>query len=650
MPYTLKALEFLALGVFLLNIAKVGSSKEIVEYEEYAMPNSSPRKILYCPVVECKYMAIHKLKCCLCNGLPDWEYHNRSIGELDVILDTKNSSRGEVINKGPAENLYKLQFNNHLLTAFPDKICNFKTLVIMELQNNLISEIGNVFCLDILDTLILSGNQIREVRANSFKHNQNLRILDLSNNMLVTMDPGVLPPLALSTLILHHNYFKSYDITNLGFMSRPFCMIDISYNRLFEDTITNKLNLTLRNIKKGGQGFVDFQHNQLRIVPNFVEKISMKHLWEASRLWDYAIDVRNNPILCDCKLVPIMEMVRPLLKLTSVFEEFLDIPCFEPPNLRDRTIYNITLTGDWKEMNCPLMPRDDCPDSCKCYYKLSGKRVNFLRAEKRVTVNCTDSELHELPQKVPNGSEYHLFLSRNLISEISPRSYLKLTKILNLSQNKLVEIKYSAAKLMENISKIILTKNSEIIKFPENLKLLNPCRFKFPPVHLVCTCDNIWVKDWLEKSQSHLGKSKCNIDRFYCKTKSEVILLKDFDVDSLLCNKYSDKTEEIERVVLKCQNYIVVLSDEYFGEGTIWTSFEWKSIWKRFLATPTVNLIIMNFDLLERGELPNRPMKALLNLGFAVEFHNQDGDIHEKINQKLDKATIRERSGVQIRN
>ncbi|KAK3097225.1 hypothetical protein FSP39_007706 [Pinctada imbricata] len=639
------------------------------------MPNSSPPKVLYCPEETCYYKAIHKQKCCHCEGFTDWEYHNRSLGELSIKLNPKNYSFGEVINRGPDENLYKLRFNGRLLTFVPEKICDFRELVIVELRNNLIRDIGNISCFNTLDTLVLSGNYIREIKAHTFKYNRNLRILDLSYNMLATMSSDFLPPMALSFLILHHNYFRSYDVSNLGIMmNRPFCLIDISYNILTEETITNKQNLTFEETGPAGQGSINFQHNWISTFPGFVlEVFSFKKCQEASRLWDYKVDLRNNPIQCDCKLVPIMEMVQPLLSFADhIFHVYLNISCFYPPYLKGISIYSIIKTGNWEHMTCPLTLKDDCPRGCECKFKLSVNRVNFLSAEKIVFVNCTAAGLYKLPHKIPKGDKYYLFLSKNTISDISPRYYFRFTKILNLSENRLYKIDSTSVELMLKIEKIILTNNMGLVKIPENVKLLNPCRVKFPNVHFVCTCKNIWIKDWLMKSHSsNTGKKACNIDNFFCKTKTKVIRLVEFNADRLFCDREYDiyardvlitsitlilssivalwtlsyfrfeivillrkryftctyrsmsrrrheydvfisfdeqrvdirkwvmkelipmlqkedysfyvptislpigeiRTEEIERVVLKCQNYIVVLSDEYFGEGTIWNFF-----------------------------------------------------------------------------
>ncbi|KAK3096785.1 hypothetical protein FSP39_003258 [Pinctada imbricata] len=504
--------------------------------------------------------------------------------------------------------------------------------------------------------------------------------------MLATMSPSILPPLALSSLFLQHNHIRSYDVSNLGIMmSRPFCRIDISYNKLNEKAITNEQNLTFGNIEPGGQGSVNFQHNSLKTFPEFIEKMELKNLSEVRRLWDYHMDIRNNPIRCDCILVPIMEMIRPLLNVVQAFKVFLDIPCFNPTQLRGRSIYNITKTGDWENMTCPLYVINDCPRGCKCFYKLSGKRVNFLREEKTVFVNCTGSGLNELPHVLPKGDEYSIDFSGNNISVVRPRNYLGFTVMLNLSQNRLHKIDSRCVKLMRKTSKIILTKNIGLVKIPRSLKHLNSCRIEFPEVYLVCTCDNIWIKDWLVKNHINSDKTVCNIDKFFCRTSTGIIPLIRFTAETLTCTRnnlyarsllitsvtsivvligtvwllsyfryeimillrkerlklkqtpsyheydifisfdegredirkwviktfipllqslgYSFyvpmislpfgeiRTEETERVVQKCRSFLVVLSDDYLGKETIWTSFEFKLIWKLFYAKPTLNML-----------------------------------------------------------
>ncbi|KAK3099005.1 hypothetical protein FSP39_025193 [Pinctada imbricata] len=104
------------------------------------------------------------------------------------------------------------------------------------------------------------------------------------------------------------------------------------------------------------------------------------------------------------------------------------------------------------------------------------------------------------------------------------------------------------------------------------------------------------------------------------------------------------RSEETERIIRKCHTFLVILSDGYFEDGSIWTSFEWKAVWKRFYSTQNLDIVLVNFDLLDKADISDRPTKALLNLGYAIEFHNQSGDIHDKIKRRIRRSDFKETS------
>ena len=156
---------------------------------------------------------------------------------------------------------------NCLIQSFPENICQYSGLTILDLSYNQIRQLNNsnFKCLKNLSTLRLNNNLISSINSDSFsnltnlnylylennkltdipnflfyKHLVNLRTIDLSSNLLTTMElwPTYLP--SIITINLKYNMIQNFTNKFSWFLAasmdlpafNPFTVIDLEYNNI----------------------------------------------------------------------------------------------------------------------------------------------------------------------------------------------------------------------------------------------------------------------------------------------------------------------------------------------------------------------------------------------------------------------------------
>ena len=99
------------------------------------------------------------INCCVCYAEPKWN----DVGNLKIEM-TKNDTCSALF-RNPL-NLYTYYYANYRhgdLTEIPCNTCNFTNIITIDFSFNRISNIDDVTCLLILDTLILKSNAVPEM-------------------------------------------------------------------------------------------------------------------------------------------------------------------------------------------------------------------------------------------------------------------------------------------------------------------------------------------------------------------------------------------------------------------------------------------------------------------------------------------------------
>ncbi|CAG2213349.1 unnamed protein product [Mytilus edulis] len=150
--------------------------------------------------------------------------------------------------------------------------------------------------------------------------------------------------------------------------------------------------------------------------------------------------------------------------------------------------------------------KNKCPPRCYCFQQPSKKRV---------VVNCYFSHRSKLPIQVPDFDNLDINLSRNKIKTVEYLIYLRRTKSIDLSYNRIVEIDPLIFEI-KTLTIINLYQN-RIKVLDKSVRQKSPCNVAFGEIKIVCTCEMLWIKIWLERGNSQ----SCNKNHVTCEIKSK---------------------------------------------------------------------------------------------------------------------------------
>lgn len=174
-----------------------------------------------------------------------------TLNQLTIICEN-NSQNGITLANAtqyPLQSTASIIIKNSSITSYPTNICAYaSTLVSLDLSSNQINvglSSSYLSCLTNLQYLYLYNNLIPSVDADSFQGNLNLKTIDLSYNMLITLpSPFITSALSkLLTLRLNNNRLTSLD--SWFFYLPAINTIDLSNNLIA--TFTNSLGFSLLN-------------------------------------------------------------------------------------------------------------------------------------------------------------------------------------------------------------------------------------------------------------------------------------------------------------------------------------------------------------------------------------------------------------------
>lgn len=129
--------------------------------------------------------------CCVCNVKSAWEIGLESTLLLHVEYRNAFGDNTLIKPRKPfSDSMLQLIHTNGRMRAFPNNLCNFEKIVHVNLQSNSIGKIPSLSCIPYLEVLILSKNQLMEIRNTTFEDNIFLRKVDLSFNSIRVLDPN----------------------------------------------------------------------------------------------------------------------------------------------------------------------------------------------------------------------------------------------------------------------------------------------------------------------------------------------------------------------------------------------------------------------------------------------------------------------------
>ncbi|CAC5367127.1 unnamed protein product [Mytilus coruscus] len=376
----------------------------------------------------------NSLECCTCKAQPLWTVEGNLNGKLN-FTNVGHLNVFFVIHDIELKTIDHDAYFNYLiytygnLTAFPISVCNFNITVYIDLSFNHITDIRNISCLSILDTLLLAGNKIQSLIADKFHGMKHLRRVDVSFNQITKLEPKFFLHMAGSmfNFDISYNNMTEIDVTNIVWTRQKyFCIVNFSHNALNE--ITNPSNFSFQQeLKFGCGGYLDFTYNNFSHFFNF-EKIGFNDLRLFGKLVFYSFDFRHNNWLCDCKFYPFVSQAT--IGAIILHASHVNLKCNSPSQFKNKLIRGFLNQPDLLICNISMSAR--CPQKCRCFCQPS---------QNKTIINCRSNlASKKFPLVLPEYENLVLDFSKNLFSDLdnqfkSAKNYTFRIKKINLAEN-----------------------------------------------------------------------------------------------------------------------------------------------------------------------------------------------------------------------
>ncbi|CAC5386762.1 unnamed protein product [Mytilus coruscus] len=492
--------RFLIVATFLICFIKLSSET----YETW-YPENVGRTDLLCPSncnISESSLGIYdsKDKCCVCNAVPSWQLYGY-ISFLNVEYVRRD---GTVHLIGERENKTKLLHHNGFVALLPTNICEFPYLVIVSLQNNKISTIGNISCLISLDTLDLSYNSIHFINNKTFTGLSNLRILNLNNNYIASLEPFALigTTLEIFRADLGSNNLTEIDISNLV-SEKYICKYDFSKNNITK--MVNDANFTLNVSTTYKCGFIDLNNNNFESFIDFVD-LGIDNITELGKLMECGFSMQAMKWNCDCQMEPFLELAEKVIE--KIWRDYFNLTCWNPPEYRNMSVPGFVNDKNLHLLICNMSEEEKCPRYCHCYVQ---PKLN------RTVVNCTSVGLTNLPFYMPDKENLTILMANNSIEIFEERDYLNRTRVIDISNNSIRIFTDDAVSKLK-IDTVFTVDNNSFKKLPREFQKFDPCRkVRMGQVTLHCDCKDTWIQDW---ARNRFAKKCSNVTEIFCKTRN----------------------------------------------------------------------------------------------------------------------------------
>ncbi|XP_069121145.1 protein toll-like [Argopecten irradians] len=428
-------------------------------------------------------------RCCSCNSTSKWELGQEPVGNIFVEYTGLGIVSAELVSVSNFSEYNYLQVIhvNGRLRALPRNICDFERLVKVNFANNQIEVIGTINCLQMLDTLVLSGNRISHISNKTFVDMPALRVLDLSDNILTTLDANTFT--SNTTNIFHvdfsNNVLKSVDLSNVIRENHLYC--HMNFENAIHGTFTNVYNITLdpdKHYNSGGMSFAGCTMDQdmfsgiTRLSPQLVQRLPSM----VSGTYDF----ENATVTCDCSVGLYMKHHWFLPSDDKYDKLKCEDQGFTVDDMRDPDTFD-KFTCD-KSVNCPRF--------CSCIEQPT---------QWRIIVNCSFTQMKRLPEQLPDSVFLvELLVTNNEIRHLEKRDYFNRLRILDLSDNEVNTIDINVARSLSSLLKLNLD-NHNLDDLPKTFRFLDANHVFLGRKGITCTCDNTWIGDWRIRSNVQPG-------------------------------------------------------------------------------------------------------------------------------------------------
>ncbi|XP_055372286.1 protein slit-like isoform X2 [Condylostylus longicornis] len=280
-----------------------------------------------------------------------------------------------------------------------------------------------------VEKLDLSGNNITIIFDSDFQHLSRLRVLQITDNEIHTIEKGAMNELtSLVRLDLSNNEIramprgilkgavslKTLQLDNNQIM----CVDELAFKGLFDLEI-----LTLNN-------------NNLTLLPQNV-------LNDLDSL--RALRLSENPFACDCHLAWLSRFLRAAPLLTTGHTKCQSPSQLKGQNVADLPDQEFKCSGLAENAPLECSMTSSCPHPCRCADGI---------------VDCREKSLSNVPNSLPEDAT-ELRLEQNYITELPPKAFANFRRLrrIDLSNNNISKIAYDAFTGLSHLTTLVLYGN-----------------------------------------------------------------------------------------------------------------------------------------------------------------------------------------------
>ena len=377
------------------------------------------------------------------------------------------------------------------------------------------------------------------LRNETFLGLHELRVLDLSENDIVHIEPYALSHSSLGMLDMDisYNSMNEFDFSNI-LLRKTFCELDLSHNKL--TTIVNEAGFQLDDFigEFEDGGMVLLNNNGFVTWPDFRD-IGVDDIIKLGIFKDWGFDFTDAKWSCNCKMVPFLQKIEDHLK--NIWRDYFNVTCYEPPHLHGKSIPQLVVTKELDLFVCNLTQQDGCPKNCNC-----TEQTN----QNRLIINCESNGLRSMPDlsRLPDWYDVELYLAKNEIKTVGRENYFNRTTVLDLSENSLIEISPDAFKDLETKGKRIdISGNTDLNVKTLEFRNIDRCILNLGDKVVKCDCHHRWIGGWVAEEPRRQSGIACNASNVYCATEN----------GNILTSQYSWDCEN--------NNIIIIILSSFFG-------------------------------------------------------------------------------------
>ena len=461
------------------------------------------------------------------------------------VLLTRFGTQASVTNNNKTMVLNVIGMSGFDMKLMPINICDFVSVILLDLSHNLLSQLRPLSCLEELHTLDVSHNRLTFIANTTFENMTKLRFIDLSHNSIRDIEPFTFQQSNIHILALNidSNLLTSVEWSNI-FLLKPSCYVSYANNTISKITNRDRIYPDLKTFQESGErgGQIDLSNNSISSAPDpaifgMISKVDFGIV----SFGRFVIQLKNNQLLCDCNLYPLwLNGLEYLQHYDGGGGKPFEVCCDKPAHMTNICSTNVLNFTSLLDMFICNSTQHECIPGCHCFYRPTNDTFVVNCSSARLSrINDIDFESFknrlqtDLRTKFLNA-KVHAYFSNNNIRTFPSGNYLSKTTLLDLSFNDLSQIKSTELQQLHRDVVINITGNPRIKKLPKNIKNFHSLNLIVKGLILKCTCENEihkWLPVWIQQGgEKNRGKIFSDI------AEKGVIDVIDTSAESFDCN------------------------------------------------------------------------------------------------------------------